>query len=157
MVTALVSVNPLPLIVMVVPAAPELGVKDVISKSMAKFTEELTVPPGVVTAIFPVTAPAGTMAVICVSLLTVKVVAATPPKATAVDPVKCVPVMVTLVPTVPEVGVKELIVGDGVVLVVELSPLQLTKAARLNMRTRPKATARIKEQVVRVSRGILPP
>ena len=48
--------------------------------------------------------------------MTVKLVAAVAPKVTAVAPVKSVPVMVTLVPpdVLPEVGVSEVIVGDGV-------------------------------------------
>ena len=38
----------------------------------------VAVPPGVVTVIFPFVAPVGTVAVICVAELTVKVVAVTP-------------------------------------------------------------------------------
>ena len=71
------------------------------------------VPPGVVTCTF--TAPAacaGVVAVIEVALFTVKLVAAVPPKVTAVAPVKFVPVMVTLVP--PAVGP---VFGDTVVTV----------------------------------------
>src|SRR6187401_1921936 len=64
--------------------------------------------------------PAGTVAVICVAELTVKPVAAVPPKVTAVTPVKLVPVMVTLVPPLvgPLVGLKDVTVGaaDAVVL-----------------------------------------
>ena len=44
----------------------------------------------------------GVVAVICVAVLTVNVVAAVPPKVTDVAPVKPVPVMVTEVP--PAVG-----------------------------------------------------
>ena len=57
-------------------------------------------------------APAGAVAVMEVALLTVKVVAAVAPKATAVAPVKLVPVMVTEVPPAagPEVGLTR---GDG--------------------------------------------
>jgi uncharacterized membrane protein len=52
---------------------------------------------------------AGEVAVICVALLTVKLVAPTPPNLTAVAPVKSVPVMMTLVEpaVVPEVGVSD--------------------------------------------------
>ena len=63
----------------------------------------VAVPPAVVTAIFPVTAPVGTVAVICVSEFTVKVVA-TPPNVTFVACVTLTPVMVTGVPTAPLVG-----------------------------------------------------
>jgi hypothetical protein len=51
------------------------------------------------------------VAVICVSELTLKL-AETPWKATLVDPVKPQPVMVTLVPGAPLVGVKLLILGQ---------------------------------------------
>ena len=63
-------------------------------------------PPGVVTAIFPVFAPVGTLAVICESESTENVVAFTPPKVTLVVPVKLVPEIVTGVPTGPLVGLK---------------------------------------------------
>ena len=45
---------------------------------------------------------AGDVAVICVELLTVKDVAAVPPKLTAVAPVRFVPLIVTLVPPAVE-------------------------------------------------------
>ena len=72
------------------------------------------VPPGVVTVTSTVpAAPAGAVAVMEVVLLTVKVVAAVAPKATAVAPVKLVPVTVTEVPpaTGPEVGLTAVTVG----------------------------------------------
>ena len=47
-----------------------------------KVPELVTVPPVVVTAIFPVIAPVGTVAVIWRSETTANVVAATPPKLT---------------------------------------------------------------------------
>jgi hypothetical protein len=83
----------------------------------------VSVPPGVVTLIVPVVAPVGTVVVILVEPFTVKV-AAVPWNFTEVAPVKPVPLMVTLVPTAPLVGVKEVIVG-GVVTVklVELVPV----------------------------------
>ena len=49
-----------------------------------KVAELVAVPPVVVTAIFPVIAPVGTIAVIWRSETTVNVVAATPPKLTPV-------------------------------------------------------------------------
>ena len=73
--------------------------------------ELVPVPPGVVTWIFPVTAPAGTVAVTLVAEFTVKLVAFTPPNFTAVVPRSPVPVIVTCVPTGPLVGLNELIVG----------------------------------------------
>jgi hypothetical protein len=69
-----------------------------------KVPELVAVPPGVVIAIFPVTAPVGTVAVTCVSEFTVKVVAATPPKVTFVVWISPVPVTVTTVPTLPYSG-----------------------------------------------------
>ncbi len=56
-------------------------------------------------------APLPTVAVIEVALTTVKDAAAVPPKATAVAPVKLVPVMVTIVPVPPLLGVNEVMVG----------------------------------------------
>src|SRR5690348_16058904 len=73
------------------------------------------VPPPVVTATSTVPVPAGDVAVIDVSVLTVKDVAALVPNFTAVAPVKFVPVTVTLVPPalVPDVGFRALTVGAG--------------------------------------------
>ena len=72
------------------------------------------VPPAVVTLTVPVVAPDGTVAVICVAELTVKVVALVPLNFTAVAPVKFAPVIVTLVPTGPLVGEKLVIEGGGI-------------------------------------------
>jgi hypothetical protein len=71
----------------------------------------VAVPPGVVTAIFPVVAVVGTVAVILIAELTVKVVAGTPLKVTEVAPARFVPLMVTMVPATPLVGVKLVIFG----------------------------------------------
>jgi len=78
-----------------------------------KLVRLVPVPAGVVTAIGPVVAPLGTVAVICVAAFTVKVVAATPPKVTAVAPVKFAPRIVTVVPTPPLGGENEEITGAG--------------------------------------------
>jgi hypothetical protein len=106
--------------VTVVPTAPEVGAKLVRvgtggggADVMVKLPEELAVPPGVVTEIAPEAAPLGTVAVICVALITVKDVAGVPAKLTAVAPVKPVPVSVTVVPTAPEVGEKLVRVTGG--------------------------------------------
>ena len=69
-------------------------------------------PPGVVTQIAPVVAPLGTVAVMLVAELTVKL-AADPLNFTLVAPVKFVPVIITVVPTGPLPGVNELIDGGG--------------------------------------------
>ena len=74
----------------------------------------VAVPPGVVTAIAPLVAPVGTTKVMVVPFTTVKPVMATPFSVTAVAPVKSVPVMVTVAPAAPEVGVKLVMVGATV-------------------------------------------
>lgn len=68
----------------------------------------------IVTALAPA-APAGEVAVTVLSELTVTAVAAVVPKFTSRVPIKPDPVMVTTVPPAigPEVGVMELITGDG--------------------------------------------
>ncbi len=76
-----------------------------------KLEELQPLPPGVVTQIFPVVAPVGTVAVIWVEETTLNAVAETPLNVTLVAPVKFVPVMVTDVPTGPLVGENEEIVG----------------------------------------------
>src|SRR6266478_49866 len=98
--------------VTLVPTGPLVGVKLVIAGGLitVKLPALVAVPPGVVTLIVPVVGPAGTVAWIEVAELTVKV-ALTPLNATAVVPVKLVPLMVTLVPTGPLAGVKPVMVG----------------------------------------------
>src|SRR6476469_4359817 len=75
------------------------------------------VPPGVVTPIVPLVAPAGTVKVMVVPFTTVKPVMATPFNVTAVAPVRLVPVMVTVAPLAAVVGEKLVIVGAGTVTV----------------------------------------
>jgi hypothetical protein len=62
-------------------------------------------PPAVVILILPVTAPVGTVAVTCVLLFPVKLVAVAP-NVTFVVPVKPAPVITTFVPTGPLIGEK---------------------------------------------------
>ena len=68
-----------------------------------KLSVELALPPGVVTEIFPVVAPLGTVAAIWVELATVKA-AFVPLKATTVAPIRLLPVMVTAAATGPLAG-----------------------------------------------------
>jgi len=75
-----------------------------------KFVVEPAVPFGVVTAMGPVNAVAGTVAVICVELLITKD-ALTLLKATAEAEEKFVPVITTEDPTGPEGGAKLVMVG----------------------------------------------
>jgi hypothetical protein len=70
------------------------------------------IPDGDDTNTFPVP-PFATVAVICVDEFTVNELAAVPPNDTAVAPVKLVPVIVTIVPINPDVGLKEVMVVDG--------------------------------------------
>ena len=75
-----------------------------------KFVPLVSVPEGVVTEIFPVFAPEGTVAVIFVSELTMNV-AVVPLNFTAVAPENPVPLIVTEVPTGPLFGEKDVIFG----------------------------------------------
>src|SRR5256712_4387866 len=72
----------------------------------------LAVPAEVVTLIGPLVAPAGTVAVIVVAEPTVKL-ALVPLNSTALAPVKLVPLIETLVPAGPLIGVKLETVGGA--------------------------------------------
>ena len=72
----------------------------------------LTIPPGVVTLIFPVVAPAGTWTLILVAVSLV-MIPGTPSKATSVQRSRLVPLMVTTAPTRPELGLKLVMAGDA--------------------------------------------
>ena len=74
----------------------------------------VAVPPGVVTAMVPDVALAGTVKVMEVALTTVKPVTVTPFSVSAVAPVKSVPVSVTTVPGRALAGVKLAMVGAGI-------------------------------------------
>ena len=79
-------------------------------------------PPGVVTPILPVEAPAGTVAVIEVALTPVKS-AGMPSNVTVVAPLKPVPEIVTRVPTGPDVGEKPVMAGGGTISTVKVAAL----------------------------------
>ena len=83
--TAVAPVRFAPLMATLVPGAPLAGVKLVIRGATVKLVALVAVPPGVVTLIGPVRGVAGTVAVICVPLLTMNV-AASPLNLTAVAP-----------------------------------------------------------------------
>ena len=76
-----------------------------------KPTELVPVPLDVVTAMRPLLADVGTVAVICVLELIVKLLAFTPLNLTDRAPVNPVPMITTDVPAGPLVGVNETIVG----------------------------------------------
>jgi hypothetical protein len=114
--TPVVPVKFAPFSVTVQPADPLPGEKLLIVGTPAESTVNgvplklQPVPQGVVTLSEPVEAPPGTVEVICVSEPTLKLAAARL-KATRVAPLKFVPVIVTVVPSGPLLGVKELIPG----------------------------------------------
>jgi hypothetical protein len=76
---------------------------------------------GLLIVIGPVTAPVGTVAVICVPLFAVICAVTLFANLTAVTPVKFVPVIVTVAPTLPVVGLMLLTVGQVLAAMVKLS------------------------------------
>ena len=117
-VTLVVPVRLVPAMATTVPAGPLVGlsVLSVGSEAVTVKGNPVLVPPGVVTTTGPVLAPGGTLVVIWVAEFTVNV-AAVPLKLTAVAPVRLVPVMTTVVPTVPLVGFRLPRVGAGTAMV----------------------------------------
>ncbi len=112
--TAVTPVKFEPLIVTEVPTVPEPGEKDEtvgqLVEATVKFVELLADPSGCVTAMGPVDALAGTVAVIWVEELVTNV-DEIPLKVTAVTPLKPVPEMTTWQPGGPLVGAKPEIEG----------------------------------------------
>jgi hypothetical protein len=115
--TAVAPVKLDPLIATDVPTGPLVGVKLLIVGGIRtlKAVALVAVPPGVLTAMAPVVAPAGTVAVICVALA-LKAVAFTPLNATTVAADRLLPLIVTDVPTRPLTGEKPVIEGAGPVV-----------------------------------------
>jgi hypothetical protein len=134
-VTAVAPVKLAPVIVTTVPPVPLVGVKLVIvgREITVKLAVLVAVPAGVVTLTGPVVAVAGTVAWMVVSEVTENVVAFTPLNVTAVAPVKLAPVIVTVVPLVPLVGEKLVIVGPGIITV-KLAALVAVPAAVVTLR-----------------------
>ena len=102
--TALAAVKLLPVMTTLVPpeAAPDAGLTPETTAAVTYVNEVEAVMLALLTVTFTVPAACGgAVAVICVSELTVKL-AATPPKFTALTPVKLLPLMVTTLP--PAVG-----------------------------------------------------
>jgi hypothetical protein len=132
-VTAVAPVKFVPVTTTEAPTGPLAGLKpDIVGAIITvKLPDEVAVPPAVVTLIFPLLEPPATTAVICVALLTEKLEAAFPPNASAVAPVRFVPVMVTEVPEAPEAGLKLAMVGAGVTgWEFEASPPQAVNASK---------------------------
>src|SRR5438445_937639 len=119
-----------PEIVTKLPTGPEGGLMLVMlggGSVTVKATAKLA-PPFTVTTTYPVVAPAGTGAIMLVSLQNVGV-AATPPNVTVLVPwvaPKVVPVIVTGVPTGPEAGLKLVIIGC---VTVKVTPLLATPSS----------------------------
>jgi len=102
-----------PVTVTVTPVAAVVGVKEVIVGADKNINPGFdAVPFGVVMLTLPV-APTATTAVMVLESTTVNDAAATPPKLTAVAPVKFVPVMVTLVPAPALAGMNEVMFGPS--------------------------------------------
>src|SRR6266567_1374725 len=106
--------------------------------------ELVPVPSGVVMLIGPLVAPAGTVSVICVSETTVNELPGVPLKFTAVAPVKPEPLMVTLTPNVPVVGVNEAIWGGTrTVNALELTPVPPEVVTLINPVDKPAGTTAV--------------
>ncbi len=116
--TLVAPVSLVPVMVTVTRYAPDVGVKLVMVGPVGSGAGDVTVkplaltpvPPAVVTAIVPLVAPVGTVALISVSPTTVNA-AAVPLNLTALAPVNFVPVTVTEAPTRPEAGANPVTVG----------------------------------------------
>jgi hypothetical protein len=118
----------LPAIVTAVPPGPEAGFRLVIEGTVptAKLSPLLATPPTFTTTL-PVVAPLGTLATMLLALQLVTI-AVVPLKATELLPwvaPKPLPVIVTTVPTGPDVGFRPAIAGAAVVTV-KLTPLLAT-------------------------------
>ena len=124
--TAVAPLNPLPVSVTEVPTGPLVGANEPITgaEMTVKALPLTPVPAPFVALMVPVVAPLGTVVSIRLSEATVKL-AAVPLKATAVVPVKLLPVRVTAVPTAPLVGAKEAIAGGAEPAVVTVKLLVL--------------------------------
>src|SRR6266571_3042007 len=115
-----------PVIVTGVPTAPEVGLRLLMVGEEVVATVNVTLllaTPPTVTTTLPVVAPVGTRAAILVALQLVGA-AAVPLNVTVLDPCnapKFVPVMVTEVPTAPEVGLRLAMLGA--VVTVKATPL----------------------------------
>jgi hypothetical protein len=139
--TSLTPVKFVPVIVTDVATGPLAGENEAIVGApggvTAKLVELLAVPLKVMTEIFPDVAAGGTVAVICVEEFTSNEAAAFL-KLTPVTPMKFVPTIVTAVPTDPEVGENDVMVGGSAAAAGTATPTTSTVAtARLRARRQP--------------------
>lgn len=125
--TCVVPIKPVPVIVIIDPAAAIMGeIAVTVGGAKNEYTPSTAVPPGVVTLTLPVAPPAATTAVICVADTNANDAAGTPPKLTPVTPVKFVPLIVIVAPANEPVGVKFVMVGGAWLMV-------MLKGAALNV------------------------
>ncbi len=142
----------LPLITTMAPTAPLVGVKLVMvgEGRIVKFAELVPGTPFTVTLIFPVVAPAGTVAVILVVVDAVTT-AFTPLNSTSLLEgvvLKFVPVRMMEAPTAPLVGLKFVIVGVGTVKLAELVPVIPATVTEIGPVTAPTGTVAVMLEVV---------
>lgn len=128
---ALVALKLVPVMVTEVATAPLVGVKLVTVGATVKLLLLVPVNPPIVTEIVPVVAPVGTVTTSCVVDAELGVAAVVPLNLTvllAAVALKFVPVIVTVAPTAPLVGVKLVILGVTVklLLLVPVSPPTVT-------------------------------
>ena len=139
--TSLTLMKFVPVMLTEVATGPLVGENEVIVGAPGavteKFAELRAVPFNVVTEIFPDVASGGTVAVICVGELTVNGAGAFL-KLTPVTSMKFVPTIVTTVPTDPEVGENDMMVGGSAAAAGTATPTTSTVAtARLRARRQP--------------------
>lgn len=108
-----VPLKPTPLIVTTVPTGPLPGLKLTIERVGVKLVELVPVPAAVVTEIFPGIAPLGTVAVSC-AVETKVYLAPSVPNFTLAPGTKFVPLIVTVLPVIPDAGENEDTVGTPV-------------------------------------------
>lgn len=90
------------------------GLMEIVTGTTVRLAALVAVPPGVVTEIFPVVAPGGTVSVMEVGLWTERVATLVELTLAAVAPDRFVPVTVMTVPIPELVGVRLLMVGVGI-------------------------------------------
>jgi hypothetical protein len=141
-----------PLMVTDDPTGPLVGEKPVMlgehAEPTVKSSRLVAEPSGVTTRILPVVAPVGTVAVMRLPELMVKL-AAIPLKSTDVAPWRWFPPMATLVPTGPQAGEKAVISGGGAACA--------AGAARATTSTVATARLRARRQPIRGLRALIAP
>jgi hypothetical protein len=140
--TSVTSARFVPRMTTLLPAIPLAGVKPVILGAAINLVVLKPVPAVVVTLIRPLVAAAGTVHVICVEAVTVKL-ALVPLNLTAVAPLKVAPSIMTLAPGSPADGEKLAITGSRAVTTNELplAPIPFVVITLIGAVTAPLGTA----------------